>query len=59
VQADFMVREDLGHVRFFVKPHWYSRARCVAFFHMMYVTGVEHEDGEPDESFLKKLKVKL
>jgi hypothetical protein len=57
VQADFLVREDLGHLRFYVKPHWYSRRRCVAFFPWILLSCVENEAG--DEAFLKDLGVKI
>jgi hypothetical protein len=59
VRADFLTREVSapGHIRFWVKPHWYSRRRCIAIFDWTTLVGIWNAPSVAEEA--KELGVKI
>lgn len=59
VEAHYMTGpySDTGRVQFWVKPRWYSRARCVGVVDWRYVVAVRNE--ATSSNWLKEAGVQL
>jgi len=61
VEAHFLTTPSMGSrepLRFWIKPHWYSRRRCVAAFDWQFVISALNEP-EKTEDWVKAAGVKL
>jgi hypothetical protein len=55
VKADYCAPFLAGiAIGFYVKPHWWSRARCVGVAEWRFVAAVESREEETDKDFLVK-----